>query len=317
MFNPRLLLPFCLLLFWVGPVPAAAAPRVVVTIKPIHSLAAGVMAGVAEPDLLIRGAGSPHDYSLRPSDAKLLSRAEVVVRVGSDYETFLNRALAGLAGNARVVSLDGLPGVTILPARTGGVWEEDEGHAHRGGEHDAGDAGDHREANLHLWLDPRNGRAVVAGLVEVLAEMDPANGERYRRNGAALDRRLAELDNNLAQRLLPVAGRPFVVFHDAFPYLEKRYGLRAVGSITVNPGRAVGARRLSEIREKIKASGAGCVFSEPQFEPKLVTMITEGTEAETGVLDPLGADLPAGPEAYFQLLDRLGGSLRECLERAR
>jgi zinc transport system substrate-binding protein len=313
MFRFRLFWLFCLLL-WAIAVPAAAAPRVVATIKPIHSLVAGVMAGVAEPDLLIRGAGSPHDYSLRPSDARLLSRAQVVVRVGSDYETFLNRALAGLAGKARVVDLDGLPGVAILPARVGGVWDEDADHPHRGDEHEAGD---HRQANLHLWLDPQNGRAVVAGLVKVFGELDPANGERYRRNGAALDRRLAELDTSLAQRLLPVAGQPFVVFHDAFPYLEKRYGLRAVGSITVTPGRAVGARRLSAIREKIRASGAGCVFGEPQFEPKLVTMLAEGTEAGTGVLDPLGADLPAGPEAYFQLLERLGDSLRECLERAR
>lgn len=305
----RYFLLFGLLLFWVPPV--AAAPRVLVTIKPIHSLVAGVMAGVAEPDLLIRGAGCPHDYSLRPSDAKLLSRAEVVVRVGSDYETFLNKSLTGLAGKARVVSLDELPGLAILPARSGGVWDEAEEHGHQG----AGqDAEGHREANLHLWLDPRNGRAIVAGLVKVLAALDPVNGERYRMNGATLDRRLVELDTRLAQQLQPVAGRPYVVFHDAFPYLEKRYNLRAVGSITVSPGRAVGARRLSEIRAKIKASGARCVFSEPQFEPKLAVMLTEGTGAGTGVLDPVGVGLTAGPEAYFQLLEGLGKSLRECLK---
>jgi zinc transport system substrate-binding protein len=304
----RYLLSFCLLLFWA--LPAAAAPRVVVTIKPIHALVAGVMAGVTEPELLIKGGGSPHDYSLRPSDAKLLSRAELVVRVGADFETFLNKALAGLAGQARVVSLDGLPGVTLLPARAGGVWdehdhgEEAQGHAEPG----------HAETNLHLWLDPQNGRTIVAGLVKVLAELDPANTERYRQNGAALDRRLVELDRRLAQQLQPVAGRPFVVFHDAYPYLEKRYQLRAVGSVTVSPERAVGARRLSEIRAKIKASGARCVFSEPQFEPKLVRMLIEGTGAGTGVLDPEGAGLTPGPEAYFQLLEGLGKSLRECLK---
>lgn len=301
---------FCLLLLWA--IPVAAAPRVVVTIKPIHSLAAGVMAGVGEPDLLIKGGGSPHDYSLRPSDAKLLSRAELVVRVGADFETFLNRSLASLAGQARVVSLDGLEGITLLPAREGGVWE---GHPHPGAEDEKGHAEPgHAEVNLHLWLDPRNGRAIVAGLVKVLAELDPANGERYRQNGATLDRRLVELDGRLAQQLQPVADRPFVVFHDAYPYLEKRYHLRAVGSITVSPGRAVGARRLSEIRAKIKATNARCVFSEPQFEPKLTVMLTEGTGAGTGVLDPEGAGLTPGPEAYFQLLEGLGRSLLGCLK---
>ncbi|NTV13858.1 MAG: zinc ABC transporter solute-binding protein [Desulfobulbaceae bacterium] len=306
MFRFRFLLLFCLPLLWV--VPAAAAPRVVVTIKPIHSLVAAVMAGVAEPELLIKEAGSPHDYSLRPSDAKLLSRAQVVVRVGADFETFLNKSLRSLAAQARVVSLDGLPGISLLPARAGGVWDE---HEHDG---DAHDSHDHRETNLHLWLDPQNGRAIAAGLVQVLTELDPANGERYRSNGAALDRRLSDLDARLGQQLQTVAGRPFVVFHDAYPYLEKRYNLRAVGSITVSPERAVGARRLAEIRAKIKATEARCVFSEPQFEPKLAVMLTEGTGAGTGVLDPEGAGLTPGPEAYFQLLEGLGRALRDCLK---
>lgn len=305
----RYLLPFCLLLLWAAP--AAAAPRVLVTIKPIHSLVAGVMAGVVEPDLLIRGAGCPHDYSLRPSEAKLLSRAEVVVRVGADYETFLNKSLAGLAGKARVVALDGMSGLVLLPARAGGVWDEDEDHGHAG---DSQGGRGHEEANQHLWLDPQNGRAIVAGLVKILTETDPANGERYRQNGALLDRRLVDLDLRLSRQLQPVADRPFVVFHDAYPYLEKRYNLRAVGSITVSPGRAVGARRLSEIRARIKSSQARCVFSEPQFEPKLVAMLTEGTGVGSGVLDPVGVELKPGPEAYFQLMEGLGRSLRECLK---
>jgi len=311
MFRSRYFLLFCLVLLWTKS--ATATPRVVVTIKPIHSLVVGVMAGVAEPELLIKGAGSPHDYSLRPSDAKLLSRADVVVRVGADFETFLNKSLTSLAGQARVVSLDELPGIALLPAREGGVWDE---HVHGGEEAHAHDHGaGHRETNLHLWLDPQNGRAIVAGLVKILVDLDPPNAERYRQNGTVLDRRLIELDGRLAQQLQPVAGRPFVVFHDAYPYLEKRYNLRAVGSITVSPERAVGARRLGEIRAKIKSTEARCVFSEPQFEPKLAVMLTEGTGAGTGVLDPEGSGLTAGPEAYFQLLEGLGRSLRECLGR--
>jgi len=290
--------------------PALAAPRVVVTIKPIHSLVAGIMAGVGEPALLIEGAGSPHYYSLRPSDAKLLSRADLVVRVGASFETFLNQSLASLAPTARIVSLDRLPGIDLLPAREGGVWEK---HAEEQAV-PAGEGGlDHEEFNLHLWLDPQNARIIVAGLVKILAEVDPDDAPRYRANGAALEQRLTRLDRDLARQLEPVADRPYVVFHDAYPYLEKRYHLRAVGSVTVNPGRAVGARRLAEIRDKIKTTGARCVFSEPQFEPKLLGMLTEGTGAKVGTLDPLGADLQAGPDAYFLLMHHLGDSLRGCL----
>ncbi len=299
------------ILSWPGS--ALAVPRVVVTIKPIHSLVAGVMAGVGEPALLIQGAGSPHHYSLRPSDARLLAHADLVIRVGADFETFLNRSLVSLAGKARIFSLDRLPGLTLLPARAGGVWEKDDDH-----DGEAAAAGtNHEEFNLHLWLDPQNARVVAAGLVKELSELDPADAARYRANGAALDRRLVSLDRELAKELAPVAGIPYVVFHDAYPYLERRYHLRAVGSITVNPEREVGARRVAEIRAKIKAIGARCLFSEPQFQSSLVGTLIEGTQTKSGVLDPLGADLPAGPDAYFRIMEDLGHSLRQCLGGAR
>ena len=167
-------------------------PQVVVTIKPLHSLVAAVMAGVAEPGLLISGAGSPHSYSLRPSDARLLAHADLVIRIDADFETFLNRPLASLAGTARILSVSTLPGVELLPARKGGVWEADHHHAGEA----AGE--DHAEMNLHLWLDPHNARAIVQGTVTVLAAMDPRHAAAYRRNGADLEERLDRLDRQLA-----------------------------------------------------------------------------------------------------------------------
>jgi len=285
---------------------AFAAPQVVVTIKPLHALVAGVMTGVGTPTLLIPGAGSPHSYSLRPSDARELSRADLVIRISEDFETFLDRPLANLAARAQVLAVAELPGMKLLPAREGGVWEADD-HPHGAAGHD------HGELNLHLWLDPANARAIVAGVASRLAQLDPADAGRYRANAADLDRRLVELDQRLRRQLQSVAGVPYIVFHDAYPYFEARYGLSPAGAISVSPERTPGARRLSEIRERIKSSGARCVFSEPQFQPRLATLLTEGTAARTGVLDPLGADLPEGPEAYFLLMQHLADGLTECL----
>src|SRR5919106_6675550 len=84
---------------------ADPAPAVVVSIKPIHALVAGVMAGVATPELLIEGAGSPHSYALRPSQAQALEEADVVFWVGEGLEAFLEKPLAALSGNAKVVEL--------------------------------------------------------------------------------------------------------------------------------------------------------------------------------------------------------------------
>lgn len=306
--------------------PAVAdAPQVVASIKPVHSLVAGVMEGVATPRLVVQGAGSPHTYSLRPSDARALDQAEVVFWVGPDLETFLEKPLQALASDAEVVALGETAGLLRLPTREGGLWERhaheghDEEHAYEG--HDEGHREEHHphahgQIDMHLWLDPRNAQVMVEGIALALSEVDPGNAATYRGNAARLRERLAELDTALAEKLAPVQGRPFLVFHDGYHYLEHRYGLAAAGSITVDPERRPGARRLSEIHSGLDELDVACVFAEPQFEPALVETVVGGTKVRTGVLDPLGVDLEAGPSQYFQLLDQLAQSLVDCLGSA-
>jgi zinc transport system substrate-binding protein len=287
---------------------AAAQPKVVVSIKPIHALVAGVMAGVGEPGLIVAGSSSPHVYTLRPSDARKIEAADLVFWIGPILEGFLAKPLASLAGNADIVELDHVPGIALLPARQGGDWEADEDEHHRA-------AASATEQDGHLWLDPANAKAIVRVAAVKLAALDPANAERYRSNAAALEQRLDALDAGLRQRLAAVHHAPFVVFHDAYQYFERRYGLTAIGSITVSPEHLPGAQRIQAIHGKVTALGARCVFSEPQFEPRLVQTVIEGTPARTAVLDPEGAALKAGPELYFTLMDGLADALVTCLGR--
>jgi zinc transport system substrate-binding protein len=282
---------------------AAAAPSVVATIKPVHALVAGVMAGIAEPDLLIAGARSPHDAALKPSQARALDGADLVFWIGPGLETFLERPIRTLAGTAQVVSLAEAPGVGLLPAREGGAWED--AHAHGDGEHS--------HFNMHAWLDPVNAQAMVKAIRDALSALDPAHAEAYGRNAEALEERLADLDAELARLLGPVRGIPYVVLHDAYPNLEARYGLSPVGAIAVSPGRPPSARRIAEIRRTIMELGAACVFAEPQYSTALVETVIAGTAARMGVLDPLGADLDPGPDLYFTLMRRNAESLRRCL----
>ena len=283
--------------------PVAAAPKVVVGIKPIHSLVAGVMAGLDEPGLIVSGGVSPHEYALKPSDAARLERADMVFWIGPIFESFLAKPLAALATKAEIVELDRTPGVTLLPAREGGAWEEDEDHH----------AASALEEDGHLWLDPENAKAIVRYTVLRLSAHDPANAERYAANGAALLDRIAALDERLRRKLAPMTPVPFVVFHDAYQYLEHRYGLAAIGSITVSPEHLPGARRLQEIHGKIATLGARCVFSEPPFAPRLVDTLIAGTKARAGALDPEAVTLSPGPDLYFQLMDGMADSLARCL----
>lgn len=292
----------------------AEAPRVVASIKPVHSLVTAVMAGVGEPELLVKGAGSPHSYALRPSEARTLSRARVVFRISPGMEAFLVRPLESLSDNAMVVNLAEAPGIGLLPAREGGVWGEHEDHDHD--EHGHGEHGqeEHEErVDLHLWLDPVNAMVMTNAIAAALSVNDPANARAYLANAKASIARLKALHDRLAARLAPVTTRPYLVYHDAYQYLEGRYRLRAMGSVTATAGHGVGAARLSAMRRLVTEHGAVCIFAEPQFQPKLVEVLADGTNARRGVLDPLGADIPPGPGHYPALMERLADSLADCL----
>lgn len=302
----RLVAAFAALFVVLAPA-AHATPKVVASFYPIHSLAAGVMAGIGTPTLLVRGASEPHDYALKPSDAKALQSADVIFWVGPHLETFLNRLLRSVKRDASVVQLAKVQGIVLLKNREGGVWESDEGHGYKG------HGNDEDELDMHIWLDPRNAQAMVVAIVEALAAKDPVNAAKYQENGAVMIARLKALDDALAAELKPVAGVPFVVFHDAYQYFDTRYGLNAVGSITVLPEQKPSAKRLREIRAKISTLNARCVFGEPQVKPGFVAAVVEGLNVKVSTLDPLESGADPGPNAYFDSMRRLGDATVGCL----
>jgi zinc transport system substrate-binding protein len=283
-------------------VPAAAAPTVLATIKPVHSLVAAVMTGVGEPQLLIQGAQSEHSYALKPSDAEKIGRAAIVFEIGPDLETYLTRPLATLA-HGKVVALEYEQGVLKLPARKGGLWDDVQA--------------DESLTDPHLWLAPSNARAMTAAIVAALSKVDPGHAPLYAANGRKEFEALNRLEESLKASLAPLRGRPYLVFHDAYQYFERPFGLSSMGAVTVAPDRPVGPRRVSELRDAIRSRGIVCVFREPQFAPALVQTLVEGSRARIGVLDPLGADLKPGPQLYPTLLKNLAASLAGCLDKNR
>ena len=291
---------------------ATADVKVVASIKPVHSLVASVMQGVSEPSLLVKGAGSPHTYSLKPSQAKELQAADIVFWMSHDLEAFLENSIESIAKNAKAVSLMDSHGLMKLNFREGGAFDaHDHGHDDHGD--DKHDDHGHDEVDPHVWLDPQNAKSLVHEIEEHLAKIDPSNAAKYEANAKAVMKKLDALTKEIEADLKPIRERGYVVFHDAYQYFEKRFGVSAVGSITVSPEVLPGAERVSELRDKVKSLNASCVFSEPQFEPKLVKTITENTDAGTGVLDPLGANIKDGPELYFTLIRNMAKSLKDCL----
>ena len=288
-----------------APTVAAEPPRVVASIKPLQGLAAAVMVGIAEPKLLVEGAASPHAYTLKPSAARALGAADLILWIGGGYETFLQKPLASLAQSDAVITAAELPGIALLPLRLGADWADQE-HA---GEEPSGSA----SYDGHLWLSPDNAAVIVSALAEALAARDPERAARYRANAKAALAQIAKLDAELAASLEPLQGRRFLVFHDAYQYLERRYGLTPVGAVAVHPEQPPGARHVAELSRRVREGEVRCLFSEPQFAPDLLRTIAAGTRVRLGVLDPLGAGLPAGPAHYPTLMRGLARSLGSCL----
>jgi len=286
---------------------AFAAPNVVVSIKPVHSLVASIMKGVGEPGLLVDGVASPHTYQMKPSDATRLQNAEIVFWVSHDLEKFLEKPLETLGAKARVVELEEAPSLVKLPTRESGTFEP---HADEAA-HNPGEI----EYDLHFWLHTSNAKAMAAEIEKTLVDADPANAQHYAKNLGDLNASLDSLSREITQTVAPIKDKPFIVFHDAYQYFEKEFGVTVAGSITVSPENMPGAARISEIHKKVADLKTTCVFAEPQFEPKLIAVVLEGTNARTGTLDPEAGALPAGENLYGEMMRGLAHSLKDCLSK--
>jgi zinc transport system substrate-binding protein len=299
----------------------AASPSVVATIKPVAAIAAALMQGTqAKPHLLVDGNSSPHVYSLKPSDASALQRADLILWIGPGLETFLEGALTTLPQHARVLELMKAPGLQLLPYHSGNEWEpDDDDHDH---DHDHDHHHDHGAANElteeahtdpHLWLNPANVSAMAEMVANALGDLAPENRALYVSNLAALRQQMQQVDMETRAQLEPVASRPFIVFHDGYQYLARRYGLANVGSVTLSADREPGAARIRDLHKRFEAEQVACLFTEPQFEPRLARTVTEGSRAKVGILDPLGVSLRVDGDYYPRLYNALASSLKACL----
>ena len=311
--------------------------KVVTSIKPIHSLVSYIMEGVGSPDLIVDGYNSPHGFSLKPSHAKMLQEADIVIYVGEGLEEFLEKPLESLAQNAVKFELLKQSGMKKLKFRERNIFEghddhDDHGHGKKKkDDHDDHDDHDHDkkakkedhddhghddhghghgEFDPHIWLDPMNAKIIIKKVTNQLSKLDKDNSSTYKSNSK---KALKEIDNLIKQVKSDInKDAKVVVFHDAYQYFEKRFDVNIIGALTVNTDVLPGAEQLAEIREVIEHEKVTCVLSEPQFNPDIVKTIANDTNIKMGVLDPLGAKLDKGKTLYFNLISNISSSLKNC-----
>jgi zinc transport system substrate-binding protein len=336
----------------------ADAPRVAVDIAPVHSLVAQVMEGVGTPDLIVQPGASPHEYSLRPSEAAALQDANLVFWIGPDLTPWLTDTIETLAPDAAVTELLEADGTIEFEFREGALFEahddheedehddegdhkddddhadeahddhEEEGHDDHGDEkagdydhadddHDDEEAGheghDHGAHDPHAWLSPQNAMTWLNVIAGQLSAADPDNAGAYFANAAAGRAEIKVLIGEVTATLDPVRDGRFIVFHDAYQYFEADFDFPASGAISIGDASDPSPARIAEIQGRIAEQGIDCVLAEPQFNPGLVATVLDGTDAKTGILDPLGSDLEPGSALYSQLIRNLSTALAGCM----
>ena len=298
---------------------AKADIKVATTIKPLHSLVSSVMDGVSEPSLIIEGTNNPHTFVFKPSHAKLLEEADMVFWIGEDLEAFMEKPLDSLASNAKKIAFMDLASIEKLKFREENIFDDHDDHddhdghddEHEGHDDHAGHEGhNHGEFDAHIWLDPMNAKEMVHEIAHELSELDPSNKEIYEANAnktlKSLDKLIEDVDKAVPKDI------SYIVFHDAYQYFEKRFGVSSVGALTLNPDVLPGAKQIADVQDLISDKGIKCIFSEPQYNPKIIETLASDMNISTGIMDPLGAYLEKGNTMYFDLIKQISSSIDKC-----
>ncbi len=316
----------------------ADVPNVVADIAPVHSLVSMVMKGVGEPQLLIPQNASPHHYAMRPSEAKALQEANLVVYLGHDMTPWLELLFETVAASAEPLDLSEVDGVSQLSYREGPVFGDHEGHDdhdnHEGHDHEEDGHDDHDDHEAHdqeedghddhahhdhdgndphMWLDPENALVWLDAIAFELGHIDPENAARYRANAKAAKEEISHEIRHVEDHLKSVQGQGFLVFHDAYQYFENRFGIAATGSIFISDASKPSPKRLQQLKHHFKEEGIHCVLSEPQYSSKLIDSVFGGFKPHIGVVDPIGVDLELGSGLYLELLENIAVGIAQCV----
>ncbi|EPB0878032.1 zinc ABC transporter substrate-binding protein ZnuA [Yersinia enterocolitica] len=294
-----------------------ASAAVVTSVRPLGFIASAIADGVLPTEVLLPDGASPHDYALRPSDVQRLRSADLVIWVGPEMEAFLSKPLTQVADNKQI-ALAQLP--SVMPLLMKG--SEDDEHEGEGDGHDHDHAKDnhhdehhHGEYNMHIWLSPTIAKQSAIAIHDRLLELMPQNKDKLDANLLRFEDQLAQNEKNIATMLKPAQGKGYFVFHDAYGYFEKHFGLSPLGHFTVNPEIQPGAQRLHQIRTQLVEHKAVCVFAEPQFRPAVINAVAKGTDVRSGTLDPLGSGIVLGKDSYVNFMSQLSNQYVSCLKQ--
>ncbi|MBI2716363.1 MAG: zinc ABC transporter substrate-binding protein [Rhizobiales bacterium] len=290
-----MVLRFAVLAAWLALLsPAFAQQRlqVVTTTTDMRSLTEAVGRDLIMAVNLVPASMDAEDYQPKPQDVLRIKNAQMLVRVGLDYDLWVDRLLAQ-AGKPEISRggpgyVDASFAIAVLELRGMSVGPGD-GHAHGSG-------------NPHYWLDPKNAEIITGTILEALARIDPANAASYQANRSAFLARLGAKLVEWEAKLAPLKGMPIVAYHNSWPYLARRFRLDFVGFIETKPGVPPSPAHLAGIVKTMRERGVRILVREPQEPERDVAFVASKTGA---AIVKLAASVGALPRTddYISLFD--------------
>lgn len=300
-----------------GTAPAFAAPPAIVADTPITgSLVQQVLGDLGTVRVLLPKGASAHHYQMRPSDARSLQDAGMLIWTGPELTPWLGRAADSLGEGRTQLRLLQVPGTALRNYGGGHDDHGDDGHEHEDHDHshDHDHDHDHSGTDPHAWLNPDNAALWLSAIADRLATADPDNAAAYRDNASAAGQALTAIDAQISADLAPHRDKGIVVFHDAYGYFTDHYGMQPAAPLSPGDASTPSAARIAALRDQIADSGADCAFPEYGHDPRLIATATEGSTTRTGAaLDPEGSGLEQGADLYGQVLTGLAQTLGDCL----
>ncbi len=283
---------------------AARKVRVVATTTDLKWAAEQVGGRHVEVVALMHPLQNPHTVQPRPSFIVQLNRADLLVRIGLDYEEAWLPPMVDEARNPKVRrggtgDVDASRGIPLLEIPQGRVTRE-QGEVHIFG-------------NPHYWLDPANMRIIARNIAEGLKRVDPANADDYDRNLRQTERALSDLQEETERMAAPLRGEKFVAYHTTWSYLANRYGFKIVGYLEPKPGIPPSASHLADLILLMRREQVKVILKEPFYENRLPNMVAQRTGAKVVEVCPSVGGEP-GTETYPKLLRHILSKLVSAVQ---
>lgn len=266
--------------------------QVVTTTTDLAAIAAQVAGDLAEVTAIAAGDQDPHFVDAKPSYLVKLQRADLFVQVGLELEIGWAPNLLTNSRNARIQP----GGAGFVDASTGIARLQVPGAADR----TMGDI--HAFGNPHYWLDPANGHVIAANIAAGLKRVDAAHAADYEARLAAFGARLDEALARWRLQAAPLVGLPVVAYHNAYPYLEQRFGFRVTAFIEPKPGIPPSGRYIAELVEAMKRDGVKVILTAPFYDQKTARLVAQQAGATIVTLAPSVGGV-ADTDDYISLFD--------------